>query len=587
MKKVTKVFLCVCLSLMLSILSLHICWALDISAYAGQSNVSVGSTISVTFRASDDAMRWIYTISYSGNLTLESGSTSVSGSDAYGDSRTHTLIFRANEEGDAWVTAYKENGLVSTDFVEANASASVQFKVVSASSPSDGYHHDDFNNATPGKSGNNALASLTVSAGELTPAFDPSVTDYTLSLPLNSDKLTLTAAPSDSKAKVQGDGEVALQGGVNTLSVLVTAENGDVRTYTITVKVAQAPTLFFDFAGQKLGVVKDVEEVTPPAGFTVAEPISHGGDLLPIWTDASGEKTLVYLVDESAVTGFYLYSETGGVLSPYLPLSDGALPYVYTGLPAGASAPAGLATCTVDAFGRAIHGWKYSDPALQGFYVLYLMDADGIYGYYTYDSAKDTLQRFNGAVFTDDGESLRVPMLYAYIAGGAAAVLLILVIVLACVSGSRGKKLRLLPDVSEAKPTAPEAPAEPASDNAPAEQPEAPVESAPSEPQTPEETAEEPAPAQEAEASQPAQEPEAAPEPEAAQPQPPSAETEPVSDSVSDSAPAEPAPQPAPEEAPAPAEPAPQPPADKQDPSLEDTLSHLPLDELLRDIHDL
>ena len=150
MKKVTKVFLCVCLSLMLSILSLHICWALDISAYAGQSNVSVGSTISVTFRASDDAMRWIYTISYSGNLTLESGSTSVSGSDAYGDSRTHTLIFRANEEGDAWVTAYKENGLVSTDFVEANASASVQFKVVSASSPSDGYHHDDFNNATPG-----------------------------------------------------------------------------------------------------------------------------------------------------------------------------------------------------------------------------------------------------------------------------------------------------------------------------------------------------------------------------------------------------------------------------------------------------
>lgn len=69
MKKVTNVFLCVCLSLMLSILSLHMCWALDISAYAGQSNVSVGSTISVTFRASDDAMRWIYTISYSGNLT--------------------------------------------------------------------------------------------------------------------------------------------------------------------------------------------------------------------------------------------------------------------------------------------------------------------------------------------------------------------------------------------------------------------------------------------------------------------------------------------------------------------------------------
>lgn len=526
------------------------CLAAGISVSAGQSTVSVGKTVAFTITVPSNADVWLYNVEYSSNLTLESGKvTMVEGYSFDAGTRVNQLVFRAKSTGTATVRISSGSYAINGTNYDAVGSASVT--VIAANKPDSGEHKPSGDT----RSANNALASLTVSAGELTPAFDPSVTDYTLSLPLNSDKLTLTAAPSDSKAKVQGDGEVALQGGVNTLSVLVTAENGDVRTYTITVKVAQAPTLFFDFAGQKLGVVKDVEEVTPPAGFTAAEPISHGGDLLPVWTDASGEKTLVYLVDESAVTGFYLYSETGGVLSPYLPLADGALPYVYTGLPADASAPAGLAACTVDAFGRAINGWKYNDPALQGFYVLYLMDADGIYGYYTYDSAKDTLQRFNGAVFTDDGgESLRVPMLYVYIAGGAAAVLLILVIVLACVSGSRGKKLRLLPDVSEAKPAAPEAPAEPASDNAPAEQSEAPAEDAPSEPQPPEETAEEPAPAQEAEASQPAQEPEAAPEPE---------------------------------EAPAPAEPAPQPPADKPEPSLEDTLRRLPLDELLRDIHDL
>ena len=529
------------------------CLAAGISVSAGQSTVSVGKTVAFTITVPSNADVWLYNVEYSSNLTLESGKvTMVEGYSFDAGTRVNQLVFRAKSTGTATVRISSGSYAINGKNYDAVGSASVT--VIAANKPDSGEHKPSGDT----RSANNALASLTVSAGELTPAFDPSVTDYTLSL--------------------------TLQGGVNTLSVLVTAENGDVRTYTITVKVAQAPTLFFDFAGQKLGVVKDVEEVTPPAGFTAAEPISHGGDLLPVWTDASGEKTLVYLVDESAVTGFYLYSETGGVLSPYLPLSDGALPYVYTGLPADASAPAGLAACTVDAFGRAINGWKYNDPALQGFYVLYLMDADGIYGYYTYDSAKDTLQRFNGAVFTDDGgESLRVPMLYVYIAGGAAAVLLILVIVLACVSGSRGKKLRLLPDVSEAKPAAPEAPAEPASDNAPAEQPEAPVESAPSEPQTPEETAEEPAPAQEAEASQPAQEPEAASEPEAAQPQPPSAEAKPVPDS----APTEPAPQPAPEEAPAPAEPAPQPPADKPEPSLEDTLRRLPLDELLRDIHDL
>lgn len=557
MKKVTNVFLCVCLSLMLSILSLHICWALDISAYAGQSNVSVGSTISVTFRASDDAMRWIYTISYSGNLTLESGSTSVSGSDAYGDSRTHTLIFRANEEGDAWVTAYKENGLVSTDFVEANASASVQFKVVSASSPSDGYHHDDFDNATPGKSSNNALSSLTVSAGTLTPAFDPAVTEYTLSLPQGTEKLTLTATPSDSNATVQGDGELTLQEGENTLPLVVTAENGDTKTYTVTAKVAQAPTLFLDYNGQRLGVVKDVSQVTPPAGFAPAEPITYSGDTLPIWTDVSGKRTLVYLLDEkTSAQGFYLFSQTTGVQSPYLPILCGSVTYIYTDIPKELSSVPGLTPATVKAFGQTLKGWTYNDASLKDFCVLYLMDDAGSYGYYTYDSREETLQRFSGAVFTDDaGQSLRVPMLYVYIAGGAALVLLILLIVFASVAGSRGRKLRLLPDTGTSQPAADEGTPEATPDATPAPDTASELEQLPvASPQ------EDPSLSADAPVS-----PAGTPDPESTHHPEPAAEASTSEAREAGADPSEPAP----------------------DAALENTLRHLPLDELLQDIHDL
>lgn len=556
MKKVTNVFLCVCLSLMLSILSLHICWALDISAYAGQSNVSVGSTISVTFRASDDAMRWIYTISYSGNLTLESGSTSVSGSDAYGDSRTHTLIFRANEEGDAWVTAYKENGLVSTDFVEANASASVQFKVVSASSPSDGYHHDDFDNATPGKSGNNALSALTVSAGTLTPAFDPAVTEYTLSLPQGTEKLTLTATPSDSNATVQGDGELTLQEGENTLPLVVTAENGDTKTYTVTAKVAQAPTLFLDYNGQRLGVVKDVSQVTPPAGFAPAEPITYSGDTLPIWTDVSGKRTLVYLMDEkTSAQGFYLFSQTTGVQSPYLPILCGSVTYIYTDIPKELSSVPGLTPATVKAFGQTLNGWTYNDASLKDFCVLYLMDDAGSYGYYTYDSREETLQRFSGAVFTDSGETLAVPMLYVYIAGGAALVLLILLIVFASVAGSRGRKLRLLPDTGASQPAADEGTPEATPDATPAADATPELEQLPvASPQ------EDPSLSADVPVS-----PAGTPDPESTRHPEPAAEASTSEAGEAGADPSEPAP----------------------DAALENTLRHLPLDELLRDIHDL
>ena len=556
MKKVTNVFLCVCLSLMLSILSLHICWALDISAYAGQSNVSVGSTISVTFRASDDAMRWIYTISYSGNLTLESGSTSVSGSDAYGDSRTHTLIFRANEEGDAWVTAYKENGLVSTDFVEANASASVQFKVVSASSPSDGYHHDDFDNATPGKSGNNALSTLTVSAGTLAPAFDPAVTEYTLSLPQGTEKLTLTATPSDSNATVQGDGELTLQEGENMLPLVVTAENGDTKTYTVTAKVAQAPTLFLDYNGQRLGVVKDVSQVTPPAGFVPAEPITYSGDTLPIWTDVSGKRTLVYLMDEkTSAQGFYLFSQTTGVQSPYLPILCGSVTYIYTDIPKELSSVPGLTPATVKAFGQTLNGWTYNDASLKDFCVLYLMDDAGSYGYYTYDSREETLQRFSGAVYADDAsQSLRVPMLYVYIAGGAALVLLILLIVFASVAGSRGRKLRLLPDTGASQPAADDGTPEATPDATPAADAASELEQPPvaSPQEMPSLSADIPVSPADTSA------------PESTHPEP-AAEASTTEAGEAGADPSEPAP----------------------DAALENTLRHLPLDELLRDIHDL
>lgn len=543
---------------------LQVSYAAGMSVSAGQSTVSVGRTVAFTITVPAGSEAWTYSVAYSANLTLESGDLAPMGFE--GDNRTNQLVFRANDTGtgSVWISAgsycVRVEGKDKPDDYDASGSASVS--IVSASTPDDS--EPDYTPSTPGKSGNNALSALTVSAGTLTPAFDPAVTEYTLSLPQGTEKLTLTATPSDSNATVQGDGELTLQEGENTLPLVVTAENGDTKTYTVTAKVAQAPTLFLSFSGAKLGVVKDVEGVTPPTGFTAAEPVSQGGDTLPLWVDANGKHTLVYLVDEKGVAGFYLYSRTEGVLSPYLPLAYGGATYIYTGIPSEKAAVPGLKATTVEAFSQTLSGWRYEDAALSDFLVLYLMDDGGQYGYYTYDSKNATLQRFSGAVFTDSGETLAVPMQYVYIAGGAAALLLILMLVFACISGSRGRKLRAL--ASEQM--------EPAEEAAPEALPEV--------TQTPEEEtetpAEEPTPGEEAEPA--AQEPETseeevvpAAEPAAPEvPEPVTPETAPTSE-----------PAPTPEEAP-PAQPEEAPTEDK---SLEDTLRKLPLDDLLQDIRDL
>ncbi len=521
-----------------------------ISVSAGQGSVSVGKTVAFSITVPSGTEAWTYSVSYSDNLSLESGDTAPMGFE--GDSRTNQLVFRANSTGTGTVSISAGSYCIAGVDYDASGSASVS--IVSASTPDDS--EPDYTPSTPGKSGNNALSALTVSAGTLAPAFDPAVTEYTLSLPQGTEKLTLTATPSDSNATVQGDGELTLQEGENTLPLVVTAEDGSAKTYTITVQVAQAPTLFLDYNGQRLGVVKDVSQVTPPAGFAPAEPITYSGDTLPIWTDVSGKRTLVYLMDEkTSAQGFYLFSQTTGVQSPYLPILCGSVTYIYTDIPKELSSVPGLTPATVKAFGQTLNGWTYNDASLKDFCVLYLMDDAGSYGYYTYDSREETLQRFSGAVFADDaGQSLRVPMLYVYIAGGAALVLLILLIVFASVAGSRGRKLRLLPDTGASQPAADEGTpvatldATPAADTAP-ELEQFPVASPQEDPSLSADVPVSPA---------------GTPAPESTLPEP--AAEAPTSEAGEAGAdPSEPAP----------------------DAALENTLRHLPLDELLRDIHDL
>ena len=564
MKNLKKIFIICTVVFALLLCMTQSVFAASISVTAGQSSVKVGNTVAFTITVPSNTQAWTYQVAWSDNLTYVSGDTEPMGFE--GNSTRNQLIFKANGEGTGkvWIAG----GSYSIDRQPYDASGSATVSIVSASQPSQGYDHGDFDDdpPTPSKSSNNALASLTVSVGELAPAFDPTITDYTLSLPLRTNKITFTATPSDSKATVQGDGEVALRGGENKVAVVVTAEDGSAKTYNITVKVAREPTVFFSLNGESLGVMQDTDGVTPPAGFSPTT-VPYSGEELPAWTNAAGQMLLYLVNQDTLAAGFYLYDEAEGVQSPYLPIVYGATTYVYTGVPAEKESIPGLTLCDVEAFGHILKGWKYEDASLQDFCVLYLMDAGGNYGCHTYDSQSGTLQRFSGAVFTDDGRTMRVPMLYVYIAGGAAAVLLLLVIILAAVCISRGKKLRL--PATEVPVEAPAAPGEqlpaetPAAEEMPTpEEPEQPAEEAPSQP----------------EPQQPEENSPAEPEDEPSVP-----EDEPTSEEPAEKAAAEPTEKP--ESAVSPAEEAPQPPAPEQ--SLEDTLRRLPLEDLLRDIHDL
>jgi len=77
-----------------------------------------------------------------------------------------------------------------------------------------------------------SLSNLTTSTGSLSPAFASGTTSYEIIVDPSVTDVTLTATASSSNATVTGDGVVSAPG---TANILVTAESGNTRTYTVKI----------------------------------------------------------------------------------------------------------------------------------------------------------------------------------------------------------------------------------------------------------------------------------------------------------------------------------------------------------------
>lgn len=91
-------------------------------------------------------------------------------------------------------------------------------------------------NQTPSDNAN--LASLSVDAGSLVPAFDPETTEYNVAVPEGTTTVNISAETADTNATVSGTGGVDVSGGSGTGYVIVTAEDGSTKkTYTVNIVV--------------------------------------------------------------------------------------------------------------------------------------------------------------------------------------------------------------------------------------------------------------------------------------------------------------------------------------------------------------
>ena len=326
MKKRIKVILSSIAFLMtISLLQLPI-YAAGFSVSKSASSVAPGGTFTVSVSVSGEG-RFNFSAS---NGTVSSSSQWIAGSGS--------VSVKAGSSGTVTVSVTASDVSANDGETVISGTHSVS---VAINAPASGGNTTNSNNSNSGsttnntdtttqqteekkeetkKSNVNTLASLTVSAGELSPAFDGNNTNYEVNVDAKVTSITIDAKATDAKASVSGTGEHALQVGANTLQVVCKAENGSTKTYTITVNVDETPQVYLKLNKQKLGVVRNVKDLGIPESFE-ATTIKIEENEVTAYHSNNMNKTILYLVNEKGEKNFYLYDEKEGVTSIFIPVT--------------------------------------------------------------------------------------------------------------------------------------------------------------------------------------------------------------------------------------------------------------------------
>ena len=133
-----------------------------------------------------------------------------------------------------------------------------------------------------GKSTNNFLKSLSVKGYTITPEFNKQVINYKISKEINESKVEILAEPDDSKAKVTGTGVINLQPGENEIKIDCEAENGEMKSYFITIKTPAGDNAS---ANENKNETDSNEQLIDPIENEIADETNN-------LTDLSNEKAL-------------------------------------------------------------------------------------------------------------------------------------------------------------------------------------------------------------------------------------------------------------------------------------------------------
>ena len=456
--------------------------AANISVSVNKSNVKVGDTVTVTLSI---------TSGYGAQGVLKKSSGVLGGSsDEYftigaGVGDVQRFSYKATSVGSC--TFSIQEPLDDTTDVDGGTPSigvgSATVTVTSASSNNDSNSNKDNKdnsgsntgndsnvnkdneNKEEKKSSNASLGSLVISAGTLSPEFSAATKDYTATVDYSCSSLAVTANPADSKASVTSvTGNDSLEVGENTVSVVVTAEDGSTSTYNIVVtrRAEDDPENAdkqdnwkkFDINGTEWTMVNDIPEDVVPEGFEHSKTVIDGLEYNTLH-GTFGDITLVYLQSESG-NGLFVYDAAQNTAYEFVRINSESH-FIVVLLPKVDDVPEGYNEISLSIEGKGVATAyqtkvEKTDDQTKDFYLVYAMNDNGESGWYTYDSVDGTYMRTKLSTPTvaqdenDTTKSELVPgIANKYLVLAAILVLIIIILLLLLiVSAVKNRKYKAM-----------------------------------------------------------------------------------------------------------------------------------------------
>ena len=275
------------------------------ASLSGPAAVRAGDTITITLSVNgSDVLGVSGTIRYStSQLTLNSARVVYAWGGTCNTNTAGTVIFSSyassgvtfNGNANFVTLTFKVSSSVREDEQISVTTQSMNATVSTGSSPPTlllPINTPSYSRSVAGPlSAENNLSSLTISGATLSPAFSENVTNYSAgTVPFTTTKLTVTAIPKDSKAKVSVSGNT-LSVGANAIKVTVTAESGATKTYTINITREQDPNYTSDANNKLSRITID--------GYVISPPFSKERTSYVVWLPNETTKITVTATPES------------------------------------------------------------------------------------------------------------------------------------------------------------------------------------------------------------------------------------------------------------------------------------------------